>query len=298
VGCMRILSLEGAPCRGIGQIEVIKKITTVRSTNFHQDFDLYLGSSWGAVLAFCLAYGVPLDDIESAFEESQKYLNSKFHQIWSLFTPRMCPKRVIEPFRKFFDQVLFGDLKRRIICHGYDFVYKKIVTFDSANPKDQDLNLMDLIAKLTFAPSVFKPHMDHSIVDATLATRNPLYYSLIQFSRELRNQELNVLHIGIGQKKWQGARIRKMFEKGWMHWVFSKQIFDEIESIGRSYQNFLAEQLKESPHFSGLKITDIDPLIEGDLDFSFMGDISLTPEKIRKEVVGWMEETPIDHLES
>ncbi|MFZ4772526.1 MAG: hypothetical protein ACOYK9_00850 [Chlamydiia bacterium] len=295
---MRILSLEGAPCRGLGQIEIIKKISEIRSTNFSSDFDVYLGSSWGAVLALCLAHGVPLEEIEEAFESAQKYVNSKFNQVLSLFVPRMCPKRVVKPFHKFFENLLFGGLKKRVICHGYDFSYKKIVTFDSANPRDRDLNVMDLVSKLTFAPSVFKPHLDTSVIDVTLATRSPLFYSLVQFYQEWKRENIHILHIGIGQKKVEGSKVRKLFQRGWIHWLFSKRIFDEIESIGRSYQDFLVETVKNSLFFPSLKLTCVDPLIDSGLDFSFMGDVSLTPEKIRKEVTGWMEEVPIDHLES
>jgi len=82
-----------------------------------------------------------------------------------------------------------------------------------------------------------------------------------------------------------------------LHWVLSKQIFEELESIGRNYQEYLADMIKESKLFKDLRIVTVNPQIEGNLDFSFMGDISLTPEQIRKEVEGWMEALPIDHLE-
>jgi patatin-like phospholipase/acyl hydrolase len=294
---MRLLSLEGAPCRGLGQIQIMKKISQLRSIPFDRHFDVYLGSSWGAVLALCLAAGMPMEQIEGAFETSQKYLNSRTHRLLSPLFPRMCPKKVAEPFKEFFQEKTFGTLNKRVICHGYDYRFKQIVTFDSQNPKDKDLNVYDLILKLIFAPSVFKPKMDISIVDVSLASRNPLFYSLMQFYREWKSLNLEILHIGVGEKRQEGSKVRKLFEKGWLHWLFSKQIFEELESIGRCYQQYLSEMVKNSKLFPSFKITTFYPLIDGGLDFSFMGDLSLTPEQIRKEVDGWMETFPIDHLE-
>lgn len=294
---MRFLSLEGAPCRGVGQIQIMRKLAQMRSIRFDEHFDVYLGSSWGAVLAICLALSVPFEEIERAFELSQKYLNSRAHQLLYPLFPRMCPKRVTEPFKNLFAKKTFGELKKRVICHGYDYQFKQLVTFDSSNPKDMDLELFGLIQKLIFAPSIYQPKFETNLVDASLATRNPLFFSLLNYFQEWKNLTIDVLHIGAGQKKQEGAKVRKLFEKGWVHWVFSKQIFEELESIGRYYQEYLATMVKESQIFKDLKIVTVNPLIEGNLDFSFMGDISLTPEQIRKEVEGWMERLPIDHLE-
>jgi len=294
---MRFLSLEGAPCRGLGQIQIMKKLSQMRSTRFDQHFDVYFGSSWGAILAICLSHSVPFEEIEKAFEASQKYLNSRAHRLLYPFFPRMCPKKVAEPFKHLLEGVSFGELKKRVICHGYDYQFKKLVTYDSSAPKDKDLNIYELVPNLTFAPSVFQHNFPTSIVDASIATRNPLFFTLLNYFQEWKDLSLEVLHIGVGQKKQEGAKVRKLFEKGWLHWVFSKQIFEELESIGRYYQEYIANMIKESKLFKDLRIVTVNPQIEGNLDFSFMGDISLTPEQIRKEVEGWMEGLPIDHLE-
>lgn len=296
-GHMKVLSLEGAPCRGLGQIEIMKKISYIRSIQFDYDFDVYIGSSWGAVLALCLSIKVPLDQIERAFEESQTYLNSRAHRFFSLFFPRMCPEKVLAPFRPFFENLQLKDLKKRVICHSYDICYKQIITFDSANPKDQDLKLLDLLVKLTFAPSLYQPKIDTAFIDVSMAMRNPLFFTLMKFFKDFKGEPMDVLHIGAGQKRQEGAKVRKLFERGWIHWVFSKQIFEEIDSIGHAYQDYLAEMIQSSNAFSSFKLVKIDPLIDGKLDFSFMGDMSLTPQEIRKEVDGWMEKFPIDHLE-
>lgn len=296
-GHMKVLSLEGAPCRGLGQIEIMKKISKIRSVQFDQDFDVYIGSSWGAVLALCLSMKIPMDQIEKAFEESQTYLNSRAHRFFSLFFPRMCPEKVLAPFSPFFENLVFKDVKKRVICHSYDIRGKQIITFDSANPKDHDLNLKELLVRLTFAPSLYQPKIDTAIVDVSMAMRNPLFYTLIQFFQEFKGGAMDILHIGVGQKRQEGAKVRKLFERGWIHWVFSKQIFEEIDSIGRVYQDFLAEMIQSSNAFASFKYVKVDPLIDGRLDFSFMGDMSLTPQEIRKEVEGWMEKFPIDHLE-
>ena len=165
------------------------------------------------------------------------------------------------------------------------------------NPKDHDLNLKELLVRLTFAPSLYQPKIDTAIVDVSMAMRNPLFYTLIQFFQEFKGGALDILHIGVGQKRQEGAKVRKLFERGWIHWVFSKQIFEEIDSIGRVYQDFLAEMIQSSNAFASFKYVKVDPLIDGRLDFSFMGDMSLTPQEIRKEVEGWMEKFPIDHLD-
>jgi hypothetical protein len=296
-GFMKFLSLEGAPCRGLGQILVMKKLTQMRSIQFDKDFDVYVGSSWGAVLSFCLALSVPIAEIEKAFEVSQKYLNSKAYRLLYPFLPRMCPNKVTQPFKNFFINKTLGDLKKRVICHGYDYQFKQLITFDSYHPKDKDLDLYSLVQKLIFAPSVFKPKFQTTLIDASIATRSSLFFTLMQNFQEWKNLKIDILHIGVGQKKQEGTKIRKLFEKGWLHWVLSKQIFEELESIGRSYQESLCKQILESQLYKQLSIVTMSPLIESDFDFSFMGDVSLTPEKIRKEVEGWMEEFPIDHLE-
>jgi hypothetical protein len=296
-GHMKVLSLEGAPCRGLGQIEIMKKISKIRSVQFDQDFDVYIGSSWGAVLALCLSMKIPMDQIEKAFEESQTYLNSRAHRFFSLFFPRMCPEKVLAPFISFFEDLSFKDVKKRVICHCYDIESKQIITLDSANKSDHDLKLKDLLHRITFAPSLYLPKMNSSIIDVSMAMRNPLFYTLIRFYNEFKGEAMDILHIGVGQKRQEGAKVRKLFERGWIHWVFSKQIFNEIDSIGRVYQDFLVEMVQSSNAFRSFKCVKIDPLIDGRLDFSFMGDMSLTPQEIRKEVEGWMEKFPIDHLE-
>ncbi|NDD99104.1 hypothetical protein EB008_02270 [bacterium] len=294
---MRFLSLDGAPCRGLGQILVMKKLTQMRSIQFEKDFDVYIGSSWGAVLSFCLALSVPISEIEQAFEESQTYLNSRAYRLLYPFLPRMCPNKVTQPFYPFLQNKTLGDLKKRVICHGYDFQFKQLITFDSSNPKDKDLDLFSLVQKLTFAPSVFQPKFETTLIDASLATRSTLFFSLLQNFQEWKNLKINILHIGAGQKKQEGEKVRRLFQKGWLHWVLSKQIFEELESMGRSYQEHLCNRFIESQLYKDLKIISMCPLIEGQLDFSFMGDVSLTPKQIRKEVEGWMEVFPIDHLE-
>jgi hypothetical protein len=294
---MRILSLEGAPCRALGQLQVLKKILSRKSLDYRACFDCYIGGSWGGVLALCFANILPIETIEECFLQSHTYLNTVYHQVLSLLFPRACPKKMLAPFYPLFEGLQLKDLKKRVILYGYDFDYKKIITFDSHNPKDQDLFLQDILEKIVFAPSIFKPHVNTSITDVALVFKSPLFYTLISYYQEWKSQHIDVLHLGVGEKHAEPRKLRELFQKGWVYWVFSKAIFEEIDSIGAVYQNYLTKVLHDTAIYPSLKIQTLQPQIAGGVDFSFMGDVSLTPTHIMSEVDAWISNEMIDHLE-
>jgi len=80
----RILSLDGGGIRGIFTLQVLKQIETLfRDARSRPDlvlrdeFHLFAGTSTGAVIATCLAWGMSVDDVEQLYVQQGAYMFAK-----------------------------------------------------------------------------------------------------------------------------------------------------------------------------------------------------------------------------
>src|ERR1700741_3359504 len=77
-GPRKLLALDGGGIRGVMTLEVLDKIESELQARLRRNedfvladyFDYVAGTSTGAIIATCLALGLPLDGIRSVFIES------------------------------------------------------------------------------------------------------------------------------------------------------------------------------------------------------------------------------------
>ena len=87
----RILSLDGGGIRGMFSLQIIARIEHFfRQERGREDlvladeFDLFAGTSTGAIIATALAWGMSVDDIEEMYEKrgAEMFARAAWHQRW------------------------------------------------------------------------------------------------------------------------------------------------------------------------------------------------------------------------
>src|SRR5262245_46044827 len=87
----RILALDGGGIRGIFTLQVLKRIEDLfreargRSTLVLRDeFDFFAGTSTGAIIATCLAWGMPVGEIEQLYIDkgAQMFARVPWYRRW------------------------------------------------------------------------------------------------------------------------------------------------------------------------------------------------------------------------
>lgn len=216
---MRILSIDGGGVRGVVPSAALAYWETEMEHETADRFDLFAGTSTGAIVAAALAYGLSARRILMLFQDRADDIFSreglKFAQKALSFkgwaVPAYSSDALRETLESAFGDTTMGDCPRPLSIPALDVVTGASRVFHSGHypgsSGDRDVRIVDAVVASTAAPTFFPSAQvaGSSFVDGSLWANNPAMIALLD-ARDLTGQQLFEAHcvvsLGCGRPAW------------------------------------------------------------------------------------------------
>lgn len=187
-----ILSLDGGGVRGIIEAVAIQELEkTLGVSNLQQKFQIFAGSSTGALVACGLAAGWPGKKILDIYLKQSAQVFPTSH--WSHLKTRIsyflsgagisAPKYSGEDFNSLliehFGNTTFGELESKVLVTAYDIKLRTPVIFKSWKEEHKALKIADIARASASAPTFLPAHFmefqgqQWYLVDGGIVANNP-----------------------------------------------------------------------------------------------------------------------------
>ncbi|AIE84147.1 CBASS cGAMP-activated phospholipase [Fimbriimonas ginsengisoli] len=216
---MRILSIDGGGVRGVVPSAVLAYWENELKFESPDRFDLYAGTSTGAIVAAGLAMGLPARRILTLFQERAgtifsreglKFLEKALtFKGWAM--PAYSSEALRETLVEAFGDATLGDCPKPLSIACLDVVTGGTRIFRSGqHPNsvgDRNVTLVDAVIASTAAPTFFPSAQvaGSSYVDGALWANNPAMISLLD-ARDLTQQSgfdgFRIVSLGCGRPFW------------------------------------------------------------------------------------------------
>tara|TARA_B110000003_G_C16648342_1_gene533059 strand:+ start:3461 stop:4396 length:936 start_codon:yes stop_codon:yes gene_type:complete len=221
----KILSLDGGGVRAIAGIIFLKKLEAASGKKIFDTFDMFVGTSAGALNAACFAYGkMTADEVKRYW--SKDYLDrimktSFFWDKASLIQarPRYETEGRVEVLKEIFSSHLLNDVKKPLVTLTYDIEKRTHVihsSFDSPN-----ISIIDAVCASSAAPMYFPTYQMENgswMIDGGVVTNNPSMIGFAQAKEYFQTDRIKILSIGAGlnKKKIDGETSSIWGGVGWL----------------------------------------------------------------------------------
>lgn len=259
---MKVLSLEGGGIRGIYTLGVLKAIRG--QLPIATKADLTIGTSTGGILAAAIGFGKDPDEVMQLYlDKAGVIFNIPFW--WKVKTAGglLGPKHPLTGLEKclkeFFGEARIGDAVNRFMVTAGDTKNAAIILPDSANPKYQDMKVVDACLLTAAAPTYFPSWLGQgmNVVDGGVFAGSPV---LIGYNEMLKAQKLSekgeILNIGTGYKTAKYADTRKFGAKQWILKDGSNPLIDILLQFQKQIAHYTLD-LKNSES-TAFKFNTID----------------------------------------
>ncbi|WP_073507744.1 patatin-like phospholipase family protein [Streptobacillus notomytis] len=225
---MRILSLDGGGLKGIYTIMMLDKIQKDFNIEYHEYFDIIIGTSTGSIIATLLASGIQPKEILKIYNDCYKEIfNEKSNGKKALFGSLYKNHNLENVVKKYINDLDYSDLKTKLVITSVNLSDSKINIVKSYDEviknKNEQFSLKDAIISSAAAPGYFSPHIfkNKMYVDGSLFSNNPSLIGLAEsFNLGVNSlKEVKILSLGTGKEKLKfnkadisNANIRKMFK--------------------------------------------------------------------------------------
>lgn len=231
---MKILSFDGGGVRGAFSASVAANLLKI-DPDLYSHFDVYTGTSTGAIIATLLALGHGPETIMSMYTTHATRIFSR--DIRS-FRGTMNSRYKTSGFAAVLVSVLknqtLGDIQKRLIITASNITTGEVQLFDSANPLHQSLTLIEVILASTAAPSIFDPVRigEFLYADGGLWANDPTLPAVFLLKDEgIKFEDMRILSIGTGYHqtlyteaqnsrlgwgiigRWEGAKLLSLTGK-------------------------------------------------------------------------------------
>ncbi|NGX26256.1 MAG: putative sporulation hydrolase CotR [Chlamydiae bacterium] len=207
----RVLSFDGGGIRGAASLKILKELQKETGVKFHQEFDVFAGTSTGSMIALALACGMDIDLLLTDYEEMSAGVFSS-GSLLTLFRPKYNPNKlknyIIQTLEAcgYSANATLGDLSKKIVI--------PIVSLDDAKEgrwrleirenftkEGGKIKVVDAILESTAAPTYFPSHK--GCVDGGMAMKDPSLAALMTAfnpnTTDLKN--FRIFSIGTGYDK-------------------------------------------------------------------------------------------------
>ena len=221
----KIISFDGGGVRTIASLVFLKKLEAESGKKVVDIFDMFIGTSAGALNAACFAYGgFSADKVKRYWSKGYLDRIMKTSFFWdkaSLIQAR--PRYENEGRIKVLDEI-FGDstLKESIkpfLSFAYDIEKREHVVFDSMNTPD--ISFVDVVASSSAAPMYFPTYQMQNkswMIDGSIVSNNPTLIGYSYAKKILETENIKVFSLGSGQNKNKisGSSSSKWGGVGWL----------------------------------------------------------------------------------
>jgi uncharacterized protein len=265
-----ILSVDGGGYRGLFSAHILQRMEESWGINWHQQFNMFAGTSTGSILAAGLASGIPAARLTEFYTQHGSHIFSARCRsrldLLKIFTSRYSSHTLQKLLSDVFGEKTLGDVQVPLIVPAVDIGNGCVHVFKSKYSdgfiRDPRVKLADAILASCSAPTYFDPHLvdgKYQLVDGGLWANNPSLVAAIDAKYRLKVplDNIRILSIGTGKSKtfyprsagwWQDWLIRSW--QGWgfaTRWQRSKLLDLILNLQSDNAHNMLCLLLGESP---------------------------------------------------
>ena len=240
----KIICFDGGGVRTIAALVFLKKLEAESGKKTADIFDMFIGTSAGALNAACFAFGgFSADKVKKYWSKNytDKIMKSSF--FWDKASlvqarPRYENEGKIEVLNEVFKSNTLSQSNKPFLCYAYDIEKRTHVVFDSINTPD--ITFIDAIGASSAAPMYFPTYqMDDKswMIDGSIITNNPTLIGYSFAKKILESNNIKILSLGSGQNKNKidGDMSTKWGGVGWlrndiMGMLLDSEIHNDISS--------------------------------------------------------------------
>lgn len=224
----RILSFDGGGIRGVISLEFLLQLEEQTGLRSHSDFEVYAGTSTGAMIASMLACGVDAKTIMDGYQKLSKVVFSD-SSYFSFFKPTYDHDTLKAEFEDFFDlcgiskDLLLKDVPKKLVIPTVNLDDPtvgrwRLQLLENITPGSGDIPLIEALLESTAAPTYFSSEAGH--VDGGIGMNDPSLAALITAYDPLQHdlRDFTVLAIGTGYTK---NAVKEDESWGLLDWIFS-----------------------------------------------------------------------------
>ncbi len=240
-----LLSLDGGGVRGIIEAVALQELEkTLGVPNLMNTFDIFSGSSTGALVACGLAIGWPAEKILNIYltKTPKVFPPSVFAKLKHRFTELLAgsglsvPKYSSSEFetllKETFGDMEFGELPKKTIVTSYDIKLRTPVIFKSWQEKYKKLKVRDVAQASASAPTYLPPTKllldgnDSFLVDGGIVANNPSICAIAEACR-LGYDMASIVLVSLGT----GSSLQALNGNGTRDWGIIQWAPHIIESL-------------------------------------------------------------------
>ncbi len=250
-----ILTLDGGGAKGIYSLGVLHEVEAKLKTPLVNHFDLFYGTSTGAIIAVSLAKGKTVEYIKDL------YLR-KIPNVMSKFSSAQRAKALKSILQDEFKSDTFDSMKKPVGIVATSLDERKVKIFKSISEMAQGrkesfkpawgFSIVDSLMASCAATPFFnkvklvnnKEGINFSLMDGGFAANNPTLFALIDALRAFKRQrnELKVLNVGTGDFPY--CLNPQIICSGFRH-LFSRNLISEILDISSNTTGIVTQYLLE-----------------------------------------------------
>ena len=221
----KIISFDGGGVRTIASLVFLKKLEAESGRKIADIFDMFIGTSAGALNAACFAYGeFSADKVKRYWSKSYLERIMKTSFFWDKASliqarPRYENEGRIEVLNEIFGNSTLKESNKPFLSFAYDIEKREHAVFDSVNTPD--LSFIDAVASSSAAPMYFPTYQMQNkswMIDGSIVSNNPTLIGYSYAKQILETENIKVFSIGSGQNKNKinGSSSTKWGGVGWL----------------------------------------------------------------------------------
>lgn len=232
-----VLSLDGGGIRGAASAEFLKELEAKLARPLAEVFDLFAGTSTGAIIAAALgAEGMTAEQIASLYEpdNAEKIMNKS---LWDRAAgliqskPKYDGKGKRATLERYFGTTTLGQARRHTLIVTYDVGARVSAVLKSHHPEHASIRVVDAVDASSAAP-VYFPTVNVAgrwLIDGGVVANNPTLCAYAEAKLLWPNEELRILSVGTGKRTRpiSGPASREWGAIGWMTHDFLGVVMDE-----------------------------------------------------------------------
>ena len=253
----KILALSGGGARGVFQAQFLKKLNQYMEQTYHKKlwdfFDLFAGTSTGAIVAAALAMEMEPEKIVELYDQN---LDIIFH------------KEALAPFRRggqYKGDVLKEKLQGVLGSHRIGNVgkglfitatsldnYEGIYFTNLGEHASGDIWVVDAVLASTAAPSYFPAHQPESqtraFIDGGMWANAPALAAISFANKDLRHEfeDIQMLCVGTGKPLWD--QTLAVYNGRWMfHPGTITTVLDVLFNAQEQFSEAMSRQILDKP---------------------------------------------------
>ncbi|EXJ13885.1 patatin-like phospholipase family protein [Imhoffiella purpurea] len=191
----RILTIDGGGVRGIIPVVWLERLERHLEAPAHTHFDMFAGTSIGAIIACALAMGMNAREVHDIWVNSAHLAFAKpgclrdYGRRWANragLAAKYDSAGLEDMLHGIFHDLCLGELRTPTLALSYDIQAMQVHVFSSAREDHKPLPVWEVCRASTAAPLFFDPHMmvcddsgtEHPMADGGLTANNPVVLAI------------------------------------------------------------------------------------------------------------------------